>query len=477
MSVRGDRDVGPGLRLGGRYRLGPLLGAGGMAEVHEAIDERTGRAVAVKVLPVAGATPGRDTERFLRELRVASEIRRDGRPHPNVVQAFDGGIDAVTGVPYVVMELLQGPSLAGALALRGGQPYPLEEAMELVLPLLDALACVHEQGIVHRDFKPDNVILVPSPHGGAPTPKLIDFGVARMLGARLTGTGETLGTMAYLAPETLAASRDATPRADVWSAGVLLHEMLTGENPFEEDSGVVASQYARICNGEPPSLAAAGSCPPWIDAVIRRALSKDPDARHADAGVLRAALARALAPASVLWLPSGRTQEGGAGAGHGAWTVHVTQDVTRLEDVRAALDDRGIRHLRSLVWSPCRARLSELARWLRSPVCEEIALVTLGAGAADGAWIEAVSEAFPASVYAWSMEGGDLAGTGSEALLRATFPPGLRVLGLRGTAVDDDWAEALLASGRAARLAQIDLRDTRVTEPVRARVEAACRAR
>ena len=203
--------------LAGRYELGPVLGAGAMAVVHEAEDVELGRPVAVKVLAENLAHDGAVRERLFREARIAARLS-----HPNVVRIYDTGEEG--GRPFIVMELVDGESLAELVHREG--PLAPEQAVHLVLQACAGLEAAHQAGLVHRDVKPGNLLL--SRDGVL---KIADFGIARAHDAtRLTLTGTVLGTAAYLAPEQ-ALAEEVTAAADVYALGAVLYELLTGVPP------------------------------------------------------------------------------------------------------------------------------------------------------------------------------------------------------------------------------------------------------
>ncbi|MGH8985632.1 MAG: protein kinase domain-containing protein [Acidimicrobiia bacterium] len=259
-----------------RYELGARLGSGGMAEVFAGYDRSLDRRVAIKLLKTDVPDP-RARERFEQEARTAA-----GFVHPNAVTVYDVGDDGRR--PYLVMELVEGRDLAELLAARG--PLPPAEAARVADQMLAALGAAHERGLVHRDVKPGNVLVT---RDG--TAKLADFGIAKAAAdatAGLTLTGQVMGTPRYLAPEQ-AAGQGATPRSDLYSAGVVLYEMLAGEPPFTGDTPVavaLAHQQAPV----PPLTERRPGLPPALVAAVNRALEKDPAQRFPDAAAMRAAL-------------------------------------------------------------------------------------------------------------------------------------------------------------------------------------------
>ncbi|MFP5282232.1 MAG: Stk1 family PASTA domain-containing Ser/Thr kinase, partial [Actinomycetes bacterium] len=280
------------MRVGGRYELGEPLGRGGMAEVRRAVDSRLGRQVAVKQLRADLATDPTFQARFRREAQSAA-----GLNHPNIVAVYDTGEepDPVTGVgiPYIVMELVQGSTLRDLL--REGRKLLPERALELTAGVLDALSYSHKAGIVHRDIKPANVMLT---RGGGI--KVMDFGIARAVAdtsATVTQTAAVIGTAQYLSPEQ-ARGETVDARSDIYSAGCLLYELLVGRPPFMGESPVsVAYQHVREAPVPPSRLDPAISAD--IDAVTLKALAKDPDDRYQSAREMKADLTRVLAGEQV----------------------------------------------------------------------------------------------------------------------------------------------------------------------------------
>ncbi|HEY6708229.1 MAG TPA: protein kinase [Actinomycetota bacterium] len=252
-----------GRRLGGRYRMGALLATGGMGEVWAAHDLLLDRPVAVKVLSGALAGDGRAAERLRREARAAGRLE-----HPSIARVLDLGEH--DGRPYLVMELLEGESLAARIDRAG--PIPPAEAARVVTAVADALQAAHKAGVVHRDVKPGNVFLTT-----AGEVKVLDFGIAWCAHDAALTTGELLGTAGYLAPERVLGHR-ATPAADIYALGVVLYELLAGHRPFEASSEVELAM-AHV-NAIPPSLReVAPATPPLLIAASHQAMAKDPSAR------------------------------------------------------------------------------------------------------------------------------------------------------------------------------------------------------
>jgi serine/threonine-protein kinase len=278
----------PPRTVGGRYELGDLLGRGGMAEVRRAVDSRLGRPVAVKQLRTDLATDPTFQARFRREAQSAA-----GLNHPNIVAVYDTGEDPdpSTGVavPYIVMELVEGPTLRDVL--REGRKILPERALELTAGVLDALAYSHRAGIVHRDIKPANVMLTQP--GNV---KVMDFGIARAVAdtsATMTQTAAVIGTAQYLSPEQ-ARGETVDARSDLYSAGCLMYELLLGRPPFTGESPVsVAYQHVREAPVPPTRIDPTIS--PEIDAIVLKALAKEPDDRYQSAREMKSDITRVLA--------------------------------------------------------------------------------------------------------------------------------------------------------------------------------------
>ena len=247
--------------------MGALLAVGGMGEVWAARDLLLDRAVAVKVLGRALAGDGRAAERLRREARAAGRLE-----HPNIARVLDLGEH--DGRPYLVMELLEGESLAARIDRAG--PMPAAEAARVVAAVADALEAAHRAGVVHRDVKPGNVFLT-----SAGEVKVLDFGIASAAGDAALTTGDLIGTAAYLAPERVLGHR-ATPAADIYALGVVLYELLAGHRPFEAGSEVELAM-AHVNATPPPLGRAAPSAPPSLVAACSHALAKDPSSRPSSA--------------------------------------------------------------------------------------------------------------------------------------------------------------------------------------------------
>lgn len=268
-----------GRALDGRYRIGPRIARGGMATVYEATDERLDRQCAVKVMHPGMGDDEQFARRFVREARSAARLS-----HPNVVSVFDQGDD--DGTLYLVMEYIPGITLRDRI--RTDAPLKPREAVTLLDPVLGALGAAHASSMIHRDVKPENVLLAPDGRI-----KVADFGLARAIGAETqhTATGGVLiGTVSYLAPELVAESK-ADARSDVYAAGVILYEMLTGRKPHEADTPIQVA-YKHVHEDIPPPSAIVPGIPPYLDALVARATARDRDQRPTDARAFQHLLRR-----------------------------------------------------------------------------------------------------------------------------------------------------------------------------------------
>src|SRR5215204_5596808 len=268
-----DRDV-----LGDRYTLLDVLGDGGMARVYLARDGVLGREVALKVLRERYAEDELFVERFRREAKNAASLN-----HPGVVQIYDQG-RAEDGTYYMAMEYVPGGTLKELIARRG--PLNSSEAADIASRVADALAEAHSGGIVHRDVKSQNVLLT-----GSGEAKVADFGIARATSSRtMTETGVVLGTASYMSPEQVRGER-VGPESDLYSLGVVLYEMLTGEPPYSADNPLATAMKHL---DEPPRhpRAANPAVPEGLDALTTKLLAKDPWDRYSSAAVLAEDLRR-----------------------------------------------------------------------------------------------------------------------------------------------------------------------------------------
>ena len=306
----------------GRYRILKKLGGGGMGAVYLAHDPQLDRSVALKVPHFSDDSGPAVIERFKREARIAARI-----DHPNLCAVYDVG--EVGGVHFLTMPYVEGTPLARSID--AAAPWPPPRAAELVSQLALAVALLHERGIIHRDLKPSNIILRPT---GAPV--LLDFGLARSYTAqsqRLTTLGAPLGTPAYMSPEQVNGNPEAIgPASDVYSLGMILYELVTGQLPFEGPPLAVFAQILHTVPAPPSRL--RPQLDPSIDAICLKALSKKPEGRYPTANALAAALLRynhmagGLAPAAPVPVTDGLARNLGAADSrvpcpHCGKTVHV----------------------------------------------------------------------------------------------------------------------------------------------------------
>ncbi|HYL12311.1 MAG TPA: protein kinase [Terriglobales bacterium] len=248
----------------GKYEVLEVVGRGGMGVVYKAVDPEIGRLVGIKMMTSKVISDPGLLKRFYREAQSAGKLQ-----HPNIVTIYDLGVQEAT--PYLVMEFLEGESLDALI--RSGRTLSLEEKLNIVIQVCNALAYAHEQKIVHRDIKPGNVMVLKDG-----TVKLVDFGIARIGGEHVTRTGQLLGSIQYMSPEQI----QDTPvdlRTDIFSTGVLLYQFLTYQLPFEgKDAG---ETLLKIIHDPPPPLGKfLPSYPPELDGIVQRVLAKNPDDRY-----------------------------------------------------------------------------------------------------------------------------------------------------------------------------------------------------
>jgi serine/threonine-protein kinase len=286
------------------YRIESLLGAGGMGEVYRARDTKLDRSVAIKILPESFAHDPERLARFEREAKTLAALN-----HPNI--AIVHGFEEEQGIQALVMELIEGPTLAERIALR---PIPIDEALAIAKQMAEALAAAHEHGIIHRDLKPANIKVRPDG-----TAKILDFGLAKALEptsakasaaiasptitspARMTDVGVLLGTAAYMSPEQ-ATGRAADKRSDMWAFGCVLYEMLTGKPCF--DGADIANTVALVLTKEPEWGALPAGTPSSIQTLLRRCLDKDRRTRVGDMSAASFAIDEARALGATAFGPS-----------------------------------------------------------------------------------------------------------------------------------------------------------------------------
>jgi serine/threonine-protein kinase len=312
----------PGALLDGDYRVERLLGEGGMGIVLAARDVRGGELVAIKLIRPERAGDPALVKRFLREARITLQLKS-----PRTVRVLRLG-QLASGLPYLVMEYLEGGTVASLLRERGA--LPVATAVDYLLQACEAVAEAHLLGIVHRDLKPTNLFLARGPDGSVGV-KVIDFGISKWIGGQsqaddgqLTTTAGPLGSPRYMSPEQLGASRVVDGRTDIWALGVILHELVTGTHPFVGESA--ADLCARILRDPAPALGAELAGAAALDPIYQRCLAKDPALRFPSVGDLAAALARhgseasraslariaAMLPAGATTVPFPAGDDGGA---------------------------------------------------------------------------------------------------------------------------------------------------------------------
>jgi serine/threonine protein kinase len=296
----------------GRYQLRDLLGPGGMASVHLAYDSVLDRQVAIKTLHTDLGREQAFRERFRREAQSVAKLT-----HTNIVSVFDTGEDTLDGMttPYIVMEYVEGRPLGSVLDedVRQQGAMPADKALKITADVLAALEISHEMGLVHRDIKPGNVMMTKRA-----VVKVMDFGIARAMQSGVTSmtqTGMVVGTPQYLSPEQ-ALGRGVDARSDLYSVGIMLFQLVTGRLPFEADSPL-AIAYAHVQEEPPVPSSVNRALPPAVDALIARALKKNPNERFPSAEAmrdecLRVAASFQAAPPSIV---PGTQAPSGAGVG------------------------------------------------------------------------------------------------------------------------------------------------------------------
>jgi serine/threonine protein kinase len=278
---RTSRPPSPGVLISDRYLTLSILEEGGLGIVFAARDERTGQPVSVRILRPPGSTDAATLERFMREAQVASTI-----DHPNVVRILELGFEGRSA--FIVMEPLAGESLRALL--RHTPRLELGDALDILLPAMSAVSAAHAQNVLHRDLNPENVFVNRDPNGTVASIKVLGFGMSTMLDESAGGAaGRGIRSPHYLPPEQLLSKDPLDVRADVYAFGVMLYEALTGTRPFSADN--YAAVLFRIGAGqaEPPSTVCP-EVPAAIDAIVRKAMSRDRADRYADLGDLRQAL-------------------------------------------------------------------------------------------------------------------------------------------------------------------------------------------
>ena len=286
MADKTEANARVGSTIGGKYLLKSVLGVGGVGAVYAAENTWTQRPVALKLLHEDHARSTEVVERFMQEARLASQLR-----HPNIVDVLDMGREAPDGAPFIVQELLHGNDLRALIDASGR--LDVAAAVDIALPLMGALALAHRRGVVHRDIKPENVYLARD-EAGEVTPKLIDFGISKIVTEsrdtrNLTQAGTLVGTPNYMSPEQARGDAQIDGQTDVWSVGVLLYEMLSGAVPFDAPNQNVL--MVKIITEPPRRIETfAPDLPATLATLVHRALARDRAERFEDMPAFIAAL-------------------------------------------------------------------------------------------------------------------------------------------------------------------------------------------
>ncbi|MGW1589040.1 Stk1 family PASTA domain-containing Ser/Thr kinase [Streptomyces sp. NPDC002386] len=357
--------------LDGRYRVEARIAVGGMATVYRALDTRLDRVLALKVMHPALAADGSFVDRFIREAKSVARLA-----HPNVVQVFDQGTDA--SYVYLAMEYVAGCTLRDVLRERGAlQP---RATLDILEPVLAALGAAHRAGFVHRDMKPENVLI-----GDDGRVKVADFGLVRSVDTVTSTTGAVLGTVSYLAPEQVEQGT-ADPRVDVYACGVVLYEMLTGGKPHSGDSAAQIL-YKHIHEDVPPPSALVPGLPPELDELVASATARTPDLRPDDAAALLGQVLRARAGLSAGQLDAVPPQALSAehdNAGDRTSVIPRSLTVPRPLPVNEDEGPADVRHTSRLQSPPLPDRRGPLRPGRRLAALVAAVLVVLGVGA--GVW-------------------------------------------------------------------------------------------
>ncbi len=368
-----------GQLLEGKYRVGRMLAQGGMGIVYEATHTRIGRKLAVKFLMGTAMASREILARFQNEARIAASIG-----HRNIVDILDMGTTPA-GNPYIVMEYLEGRDLGTVLDAVIRLPQPL--AVEICIQILGALRAVHEREIVHRDLKPENVFVVSEPDG-AVVVKLVDFGISRLAPARkqnlsLTRTGAVFGTPRYMAPEQARGHRSVDHRADLYSVGVILYELLTGAIPFAATD--YNNMIIAITTEDPLRVSQHGVLiDEALASLVMKAISRDPQDRFQSADELLQALIpfrvqsmEGIDVSALLAAPLSGQMESGAGfvrAGSGAAPgLHHTP----VHDNPTVIPDTGTSHPSIQSWEGSTRSVPPAARGGRSPLRTVLVVTTI----------------------------------------------------------------------------------------------------
>jgi serine/threonine-protein kinase len=333
-----------GTLLDGRYRVATKIATGGTSTVYRGLDTRLDRPVALKVMDSRYAGDQQFLTRFQLEARTVARLK-----DPGLVAVYDQGTD--DRHPFLVMELIEGGTLRELLAERG--PMPPHAVAAALRPVLGGLAAAHRAGLVHRDVKPENVLI--SDEGDV---KIVDFGLVRAVAAAgITSTSVILGTAAYLSPEQVR-DGDASPRSDVYATGIVTYELLTGQTPFTGDSALSIA-YQRLDTDVPAPSAVIDGVPEQFDELVGRATARDPAERYADAQQMGAELASIV---EELGLPEFRVPAPRNSAQHRSAALHRSQidQHRRTEPHQAPAQRAPVHH-------PTRQLTRDAANWPAEP--------------------------------------------------------------------------------------------------------------
>ncbi|MFZ1162501.1 protein kinase domain-containing protein [Mycobacterium sp.] len=319
MAAAAGDDLLEGALLDGRYRVATKIATGGTSTVYRGLDTRLDRPVALKVMDSRYAGDQQFLTRFQLEARTVARLK-----DPGLVAVYDQGLDARH--PFLVMELVEGGTLRELLAERG--PMPPHAVAAVLRPVLGGLAAAHRAGLIHRDVKPENVLI--SDEGEV---KIVDFGLVRAVAeAGITSASVILGTAAYLSPEQVR-DGNASPRSDVYAAGIVAYELLTGHTPFSGDSALSVA-YQRLDTDVPPPGNLISGVPAQFDELVGRATARDPADRYADAQDMAAELDAIV---DELQLPDFRVPSPRNSAQHRSAAAHRSQvDQHRTTDEHQA---------------------------------------------------------------------------------------------------------------------------------------------
>ncbi len=428
-----------GIRVGsvidGKYTLRAFIALGATGAVYRAENVWAGREYALKVFHYRGPDEQTALQRFVREAKAANRVHRDGRLHPHVVDTFDVGRDQATGQFYIVQELLEGETLAQYLDRLGGRRLTESEALAILSPVLDAIACAHDAGIVHRDLKPENIFLARGHNPDEPIVKVLDFGIAQISDARMTPNFELLGTPEYMAPEAFSGAGSVDARADVWALGAILHEMVSGRPPFGNDGDSPFDVMKCVMAVDPAHLASLGLLrhPTWI--AVRRALARDLSRRYRTARELAEALEGAAAPTRTLRVPPGATES-------------IVREILNTPPERSTSG----RH------SSVRGAESDHPS-SRPPVSSWWSLVFTGTSMTVDGILAILAMPELGNLVELTVSDVPLGDTGIAALLGATTVQDVTTLTLRGVSMGPVGARALADSPTVANLARLDLED------------------